>query len=98
MNQSIHNVIGDSGRGKGIIPGGVWSWLTTIDNVRMKNQVTYFENTARPHNKYYRLEIERVLYDVGIKRERERFGWVKRERVEYFKNWREAERVYQKLY
>ena len=58
----------------------------------------YFENTQKPHHKFYRLEMELVLFDVCLRREWGRIGRTKREKVEYFKTWKEAGRVYRRLY
>jgi predicted DNA-binding WGR domain protein len=58
----------------------------------------YFENRTWPYAKCYRLKIDLVLFNVGLKREWGRIGRKKREKVEYFKTWKEAEKVYQKLY
>ena len=58
----------------------------------------YFENRTWPHAKFYQLEIELVLFDVGLKRE---WGWIgrkKQEKVDYVKTWKEADKVYQRLY
>jgi len=64
---------------------------TTQKKRKTEFLVTYFENTFKPHNKFYRLEIERVWFDVCLKRQWGRFGWAKRGRIEYYKTWREAE-------
>lgn len=58
----------------------------------------YFENRTWPHSKFYRLEIEPVLFDVCLKREWGRIGRKKREKIEYFKTWKEAEKTYLRLY
>lgn len=58
----------------------------------------YFENTQKPHHKFYRLEMELVLFDVCLRREWGRIGRAKREKVECFKTWKEAGRVYRRLY
>lgn len=42
--------------------------------------------------------MDLVLFDVCLKQEWGRIGWRKREKVEYFKNWKEADKVYQRLY
>jgi predicted DNA-binding WGR domain protein len=58
----------------------------------------YFENRTWPHAKFYRLEIELVLFDVCLKREWGRIGRKKREKVDHFKTWKEADKQYQRLY
>jgi predicted DNA-binding WGR domain protein len=58
----------------------------------------YFENRVWPHAKFYRLEMDLVLFDVCLKREWGRIGRKKREKVDYFKTWKEADKVYQRLY
>ena len=58
----------------------------------------YLENRTWPHSKFYRLEIDLVLFDVCLKREWGRIGRKKQEKVEYFRTWKEAEKAYQELY
>jgi len=58
----------------------------------------YFENRTWPHAKFYHLEIDLALFDVCLKREWGRIGRKKREKVDYFKTWKEADKAYQKLF
>ena len=58
----------------------------------------YFENRTWPHAKFYQLKMDLVLFDVCLKREWGRIGRKKRGKVEYYKTWKEAEKVYQRLY
>ncbi|NLJ50041.1 MAG: WGR domain-containing protein [Candidatus Atribacteria bacterium] len=57
----------------------------------------YFENRTWPHSKFYRLEIELVLFNVCLKREWGRIGRKKRGKVEYYKTWKDAKKVYQNI-
>lgn len=58
----------------------------------------YFENRTWPHAKFYRLEMDLVLFDVCLKREWGRIGRKKREKIEYFKTWKEANKTFQRIY
>jgi predicted DNA-binding WGR domain protein len=57
----------------------------------------YFENRTWSHSKFYHLETDLVLFNVCLRREWGRIGRKKRKKVEYYKTWKGAERVYQRL-